>query len=81
MELENVFEDNADCITINHLHLMFDLLDYWSDVLFQYRILDRYYYVLTIQFQKVICIVLYTLIANKSPKYIYILHLPIFFTE
>ena len=50
MELKNVFEDNADCITINHLHLMFDLLDFWSDVLFQYKILDQYYYVLKIHF-------------------------------
>ena len=41
MELKNVFEVNADCITIKHLLLMFDLLDYWSDALLQYRILDQ----------------------------------------
>ena len=41
MELENVFEGNADYIAINNLLLMLSLLDYWSDILLQSRLLDQ----------------------------------------
>ena len=41
MELENVFEGNADYVAINNLLLMLSLLDYWSDILLQSRLLDQ----------------------------------------